>query len=459
MTNQTNSSSPFFDGANNNTQNLPNKTEGFSIHTMRDDLLSVQKGDLPTSTSAEVQSSQIAPTPSAANLPKNTTGEAFFQSLATKKPSGEEPVPPDSIAPIEEELPEEELPAKEDFFIPVEIPVARKSFLSSSLLYKITLGAIFFFLIAIIGLGGYYFFLKNRTIVETPLEAPVENPAETPIVTPVETPAVTIPVAEKYSSNMPNYLSFDPAKETLNNLNQTFASIASDLKNKNPGSIYEFSVVDSNNNPVMLPIFAAAAKFNLSSVILEKLGETFSIFFYNDNGVVRLALATTVKDKPLIIKEMLKQEATLISDAAFLFLETVPEKKPAKFGESSYNGFTVKYFNLVFNPQLSVDYIISDSSLVIGTSKNTARAVMDKLSTIANASTPTSTTPTSQTQTSSGIMTIKPVANSNKNVISYASCSAQDGQVQSAFTVCGGGSLGLVEGSVTNGQQDYCCKL
>jgi len=357
MTTQNNYSSPFISGASNvpKDKDLPIDTsKDFSIRTMHDDLLSLQKEVKPLGATIEIKTPQpIVETKKTATTITSSQIPVSKNVSINKTSSGE--------------------PIKRELSGLIEVPIAKKAIPNSSILYKTLLGAIVFFVIAIIGMGGYYyFFLKNKTIVDVPAETPVEVPDETPVI--------TTPATEKYSSNMPNYLSFDPAKESLDELNKKLSSIAIDLENKTPQVIYEFSVVDSNNNPVMLPIFAAATKFNLSPKLLENLGENFSIFFYNEGGDMRLSIATTVKDKKLVTAEMLKQEKTLTSDTAFLFLKSVPENKLIKFSTSDYNGTPVRYFNFIANDSsLSVDYIVTDSNLVIGTSKGIARAISDKL--------------------------------------------------------------------------------
>jgi len=392
MTTQTNSPSPFIDNSNNIPKDLPvSNSEDFSIRTMHDDLISLQKEGRPIEAKVEIK----APQPIIET--KKVTTPTTFSQIPVSKNISINKTSPDESKKIE----------KSDL---VEISASKKATANSGVLYKILLGIIVFFVVIIIGLGGYYFFLSNKAIVQTPAEIPLETPSAAPI----ETPPAVAPSVEKYSATMPNYLYFDPSNETLADLNKTIASIADELKNKNPQSMYEFTVVDSNNNPVLLPIFAAATKFNLSSVLLDNLGENFSIFFYNDNGNIRLAFATTVKDKKIITAEMLKQEKPLVSNTAFLFIEPVSENKLVKFGTSDYNGAPVRYFNFVLNdPDLSIDYIITDSSFVIGTSKNTARATLDKLlekpSLIDNTSTETgspinssliNTTPSPTTETS-----------------------------------------------------------
>lgn len=227
------------------------------------------------------------------------------------------------------------------------------------------------FFLAIFSFGIYYIFIhKSESIIITP-------PAE-------ENPVITMPAIEekkeKYSSDKNNFLFFDPADEDLSDLKKIFASIKTDLNNAAPRALYSFSVVDNNYTGVTFPLFSAAAKFNLSPTLLENLGEDFLLFFYNDDSSIHLAVAIAVKNETMVGAEMLKQEETLTFDAEFLFLGNVPENNSSKFGQGFYRGAPVKYLNLSRQNPFSIDYIITDTSLVIGTSKNTAQAVFDSLS-------------------------------------------------------------------------------
>lgn len=228
------------------------------------------------------------------------------------------------------------------------------------------------FFLMIFSLGIYYIFIrKPESIIITP------PPAE-------ENPVVTTPTTgekkEKYSPDKTNFLFFDPTDEDLSDLKKVLASIKTDLNNAAPRALYSFSVFDNNYNKVTFPMFAAAVKFNLSPALLENLGEDFLLFFYNDDSKIRLAVAVAVKNEALVAAEMLKQEETLSSDAEFLFLGNEPENNSGKFGQGFYRGAAVKYLNLSQQNTFSIDYIINDASLVIGTSKNTAQAVFDSLS-------------------------------------------------------------------------------
>lgn len=347
---------------NDNNKNQATERDDFMIRTMETDLLLMQKGLQPKNSPSDSDTAQTtgpwSATTSEKNLSINSPATPSPFSVSATTPDAAPTSPPQSAKTIDSSEP------------PKQSSASKKT-------YKVLLAAIFLLFVAIAGLGGYYYFflVRNKAIVETPTESPVETPAETPVI--------IQPVTEKYSPTMPNYLSFDPATENLSVLITRLLGIADELKSKNPGSLYEFTFVDSNNNPVFLPIFSAATKFNLSPTLLENLKENFSLYFYNDAGNMRIAIVAAIKDKSIVTSEMLKKENSFASDAAFLFLENITTKKTEPFKNGFYNGTTVRYLNLTNNqPSLSIDYAITESNLVIGTSQKNTRALLEKLSTV-----------------------------------------------------------------------------
>ena len=226
-------------------------------------------------------------------------------------------------------------------------------------------------------LGGYYFFKnssKQTPASETIAVQPVENQQ------PKEVPPVINVVTEKYSSEKPNYLSLDIATLSSEDIQKEITDVAEELKSTAKKQLpYEFVVVDTNNNPVAFPIFAIAAKLNLSSAILKNLGENFSLFFYNDNDNERLSAVIDIKDKQILATELSKQEKTFIADASFLFLNETPEITKGSFQESTYANIPVRFFNVNSQITMSIDYAIVNDKLIIATSKNTVRAIIDNL--------------------------------------------------------------------------------
>ena len=166
---------------------------------------------------------------------------------------------------------------------------------------------------------------------------------------------------------------------TSEEISKLLISTADELKLLPSSTPYEFLAVDSNNNPVSFPIFATAAKLNLSPAILKSLDEKFSLYLYNDSENVRLGLAISILDKSTLSIELEKQEKTFPTDASFLFLNSKPEKTLGDFNISTYKSISIKYINLNSDAlPLSIDYTITDSQFILAASKNTLRAIIDK---------------------------------------------------------------------------------
>jgi hypothetical protein len=311
---------------------------------------------------------QIPPTPSREipqgpfqnqmNEPKQDLTKAFFEQ--SRKPA----------APAQQETPTSSpfsAPAKTEKQVEaIEIsPIENKGSGSKKMLVFLLI----FLLLAIAALGGYYFWLLNSSSEQAVVEPPKE--AQAPVV---------ITPTEKYSLEKPNYLVLDIATMSPQAIETSLEAVASELKGKPQGSLYEFVAVDANNAPIAFPIFATAAKWNLSPTLLEDLGESFSLYFYNDTGETRLAVAASITNKESVRGELLKQETAFITDASFLFLGNTVQAPASGFKDGSYNNNAIRYLNIDEAKLLSVDYAVTDSKMVVGTSKNTTRSVLDKIS-------------------------------------------------------------------------------
>jgi hypothetical protein len=359
-----------FDSNSKTENNIPQ--ENFSIRTMQDDLLKLQttgkiepmpiEGGMPQVPVKENIISQTQPSPN----------NATYNPFAT--------MPTDSTiqsAPIN-------IIAKE---------TQKTTNEATTILPKIIWTLIIIFILSITALGGYYYWTTKK--VAPPVEVvSAPDPVPAPIVTEEvrveeatetreEIPPVmnVTPPVDKYSTTKPNYLVLDTNNIGTETIRETIAKVADELKNSPSQSLYEFVPVDANNAPIAFPIFTIAAKLNLSSKVLSDLGTNFSLLLYNDNGEVRLALASTVSKSETLAADMAIQEKTFLQDADFLFLRMIPDKTTAQFGSSTYKDVAVRYINASQQKNLSIDYAITNSQLLIGTSKNTLRVVIDKIST------------------------------------------------------------------------------
>jgi hypothetical protein len=368
------------------TQQTAAGSNNFSIRTMQDDLEKLQRGEM----FLKKEPAEVPPTkkPDFSSAQNPSVGHVFTPVQAFPPAPKPTSTPQENPFISKQELinPFPKQPAapptakQKDI---VEIPLSEKPVSNTRSYIIISLVAL---TIIVIGLGGYYFWTTTTHDQAPPLAVPAESK---------EAPVVVISPTEKYSQDKPNYLTLDIAKITPEEIKASTLEIATELKDKAALAPYEFIVVDANNNPVAFPIFATAAKLNLSPTLLENLGEDFSLFFYNDAGNIRLAVVAKVVEKNIVTFEMQNQETTFVADAGFLFLDSVPQIKSGTFGSGTHENISTRYLNLDPQSTLSIDYAITDTNLIIGTSKNTLRAVLDKLAgkaPTANNPVPTATT-------------------------------------------------------------------
>jgi len=354
---QNNANSPF----QNNSEPVQNNPEDFSIHTMKTDLESLEKNGVPNleKNIAPIEK-EIFTKPVAAPIQQQKT---FSPQSTQQHPFLEKTIAAAPLAP-KVEIKKEAVAAE------IAMPEKRMSMPSSN--RNIILTLIVILTISIIGLSGYYFWLTRTS--STPAPVVLEPVVETPIQEPVN---IVSPL-EKYSAAKPNYLVINMENISAAEIKTVLSNAANDLRDSSAQSIYEFMVVDNNNNPITLPVFAAAAELTLSQKIITALGNDFTLFVYNDNGSIRLGFSTSIQNKEFLIKELQLQENTLSQDVAFMFLDSVPETTTGAFKDGFYNNYKTRYFNMNTQATFSIDYAVTDSKLIIGTSKNTLRAVIDK---------------------------------------------------------------------------------
>ncbi len=377
MTTQTNPSSPFQD----NKKSQPVPAMEFSIRTMQDDLDDLQKNGIPAvEKNVATEAMKIAEEPMATATPPAKPEELFSQA---ENPFDKKPSP--APAAIERVMPQQE----ESFSAPfaqkeeklVEVPMPKKeSSSSNATTQKIVFAFIILLVFSIAGLGLYYF-LMTRTPEQVPVPEPVstvEEPVAVQQPTTEQEPVIIAP-EEKYSPSKPNYLVLDLARIGADDIKKSLTETALELETATSRMPYEFIIVDANNNPIAFPIFATAAKLNFSPTLLSSLDKEFSLFIYNDTGKSRLGISVDILKESTLTTELKKQEKTLVSDISTLFLNSVPEIKSGAFNTTTYNNTLIHYLNVNQQKDLSVDYAIVNSKLLVSTSKNIQEALVDQM--------------------------------------------------------------------------------
>jgi len=244
-----------------------------------------------------------------------------------------------------------------------------------SLSKKIFLIVITMIILIIIVAGGYYFWMtrvKNSSNIDSQIST---NDAQQTI--PNNTDTQTLPT---FSQSQANYLSVDMQNIDTAGLKETLKGYTDKVSQMKVTGAIEFIITDKLNNPVSFQNFSQKLGLTLSPNVSSHLGQTFSLFIYIDNSYPRFGLMIPEDNSATIKTALLQEEKLLARELEPLFLNpsynltTIPT-----FNSSVYNGIQLRYTNILSADNLSVDYAISNNHLVIGTSKLTARAILDYL--------------------------------------------------------------------------------
>lgn len=232
-------------------------------------------------------------------------------------------------------------------------------------------------LVALVG-GGYYWWStrSSQAPVQPIVEAPIEQ--EIPSV-----PEPEVPV-RKYSEDKPNYLVMENASgQTADSIKAILSKTAAEILAEGETLPVELVASDETNGQIPFGTFAAAAGFKFAPDFVANFAGGFSLFIYNDGGQVRLGLAAQVKPDKIANGTMAavvkKNEKVMADNLAALFLDSPYQLGTNEFKDGKYGNTAIRYLNLNPDMNLSVDYAFSGNQWVVGTSKNSVRAILDKL--------------------------------------------------------------------------------
>lgn len=374
--------SPFGTPSQNNSapeeiKATSSQQDEFHFRTMKEDLANLQSKGL------------IEEKP---HVAKQT--ELPIQEVSKKKEYNPAEISSENINPF----PQQTIESKSSdtpSMVEMPVPVTQtKTSMPSSV--KIMIAVAIILIISIAALGLYYFTLsKNQeTITEVP-EVAVETVQTEPDPVQANTaPQEPEKPQPKYSQTNPNYLQIDTAITLDSDIKNILVKTGEEIlaMEDSTGTLYEFLPVDTNNNPISFQTFLTTVKINLLPEIFSSLKDDFSIYFFNDGGKIRIGLIGGIIDKNLLSKNLLKQEETLISNASFLFLNNPIEIEVNPFANSEYKTYKIRFSNANSTKDLSIDYSLTNSQFMFATSKNTLRAILDRLEMKENLTTTNSST-------------------------------------------------------------------
>lgn len=186
--------------------------------------------------------------------------------------------------------------------------------------------------------------------------------------------------SEPYSSDKPNYLPFNTETVSPEDIRATFSQITARIQESTITKPIEFLVTDQNNNPLAFNRFAFLLKLDLDPEMLSLAEESFSLYAYNDTGSVRFGLVLDFKETQIeTISDIIKKtEAGLPYALRALIIEPNTDiSKKAVFQSSDYNEFQIRFVNIDIERKITLDYVLYNNRLFVGTSKKTLRAILD----------------------------------------------------------------------------------
>lgn len=234
-------------------------------------------------------------------------------------------------------------------------------------------GVLLVFVIVVLAGGGYYFLLlRNKTDVPAQEQAPaIEEVMEQPSQEESEPEPL-------YSETLPNYFAVNTEEGQQADIVRTLTSAAEKIMAQHALSPVEFVIVDNNNTPVSFHVFALLYNLSLPQDLLSALEEKFSLYIVPDGDTARIGIAISLKDAKEATIELQKAEVRLFENLAPLFLDKTLPPTPPSFKDSVYAQHAIRYANGDVTESFSVDYTFTPTHLVIGTSKNSMRAIIDK---------------------------------------------------------------------------------
>lgn len=230
--------------------------------------------------------------------------------------------------------------------------------------------------------GGFYFFRTTRLPEIDLSDVSFPDIEINPSAEEIRSEPEPIPESEAnlpFSLSKPNVFLIDVETQSVSTLRETLLGYGKVLAESSISAPVPFSVVDKNNTPIAFFMFASVFNLGLSGELLNSLDNDFILWLFLDAGSPRLVLSVRIKNADDVVKQFSISEKTLPISLKNLFLteEGILQPLEAEFGDGLYRGVPIRYRNFQSDQSLSLDYGIVDTDMILGTSKDASRAVID----------------------------------------------------------------------------------
>ncbi|HOZ16668.1 MAG TPA: hypothetical protein PLF70_02575 [Candidatus Portnoybacteria bacterium] len=141
----------------------------------------------------------------------------------------------------------------------------------------------------------------------------------------------------------------------------------------------KFSAITGKEEILTLNDLIAELNISVNPFILSEFKNDYTLVLYGqEENEKRLGLIIATRDNNIQTQSK-SWEQTMVNDLYNLFLGKQPQIfTNNNFAESNYNGVVIRFINFP-NPDLSIDYATPDNLFIVSTSKESIRAIIDRI--------------------------------------------------------------------------------
>ncbi len=329
-----------------------------SIRTMNEDISKLKQGQKPTGIDVPRKVEQVIPVVPAPISPKPAVPSQQFKVPGINLGEAQKTGPlttPRSMPTVPKVEP------KSQIYVPQEGQTGG----NRNMLF-IGIGAV-----AVVAGFAYWFFVLRAPAPEVVLETPTPSATPTQAPTPTPSPLAKLGVAENVS--IPSTSVF-------------LSSLTTELSSRQPvaGQIKLLDIVDENQQKYSLKDFLTklsidTTPLNDSSGLLDTKEWVFGLYGQLGSSTARPFIVITQKDSTLATNLMNVWEPRMINDLAKLFSIGKHSAK-LTFTPDVYSNVNFRFVRIP-DRDLGVAYAVFSSYIVLGSSRDSFRAVIDTLTT------------------------------------------------------------------------------
>ncbi|MDD3487017.1 MAG: hypothetical protein PHF35_01400 [Candidatus Moranbacteria bacterium] len=250
-------------------------------------------------------------------------------------------------------------------------------------------GLLLFIFLVMLGAGAcyYWFFIGNNTVslfgytigktisLESINPEPESEQAQTP-----ETSSTTTDAPEAQNQNFRN-LVVDMGGNESQPIAAAAKRFAADfLASAEDGQLVEIKVSGKDGQAIGKDDFVSGSKITVPDAVFSKLSEDYSLFARKEEDVVRIGLVFKTVTSSGLAEEMKRWEPTIASNLENLYVDRPSIPASTTFSSTQYKSADIRYFNFSSPKDTSLDYSVISNFVIIGTSKDTMRAILDYMS-------------------------------------------------------------------------------